>query len=344
MSRASIQDKFSGSSTLKMVQVLALVRACAEHAASIGAPLPTEEVDERVWQQKVASLEAFAPPSAPKPSEVSSAAPPTHEANTKRGLPDLERMAIPIINAGMTDIATLVREGMSQPIELWLPAVLKALDRAGMEDLEFLKLGALASPEQIVNILITMDSEGADKAANRYFQVCLLSQPPHQIPKILVALRRDDAEASYFYAQEFMDALLGKGSWIGTSRPDLAEVLRALRAVTLDKDADNLAEGIGMLVWPRTALSIAGAFGQNFYDDREKILAAVTRQGPNRLLEVLDALDGEPIDGVDPQETVESLLTFIQRAKREQFSRVLTGAGRDREARRVTELGDELPF
>src|SRR2546430_13056778 len=40
MSRSTVQDKISGKSLPRLGQILALVRACADHAKSIGVPLP----------------------------------------------------------------------------------------------------------------------------------------------------------------------------------------------------------------------------------------------------------------------------------------------------------------
>lgn len=115
MSRASIQDKFSGTSGLKMVQVLALVRACADYAHSIGAPLPPEDIDEQIWQEKVAhpttpiNRHAVEPPSETDPKT---------SQDQKTGDPsDLETLIPPLINAGMDDISNLARQGAGQPLE-----------------------------------------------------------------------------------------------------------------------------------------------------------------------------------------------------------------------------------
>ncbi|WP_157839185.1 hypothetical protein [Streptomyces flavidovirens] len=144
MSRASIQDKFSGTSGLKMVQVLALVRACADYAHSIGVPLPPEDTDEQFWQEKAAH------PTAPKNRHVVE---PPHETDPQESQDqktgdssDLEALISPLINAGMEDIANLARQGAGQPLETWLPAVIVALGHAHMDYQSFLNLAAHAPP------------------------------------------------------------------------------------------------------------------------------------------------------------------------------------------------------
>jgi hypothetical protein len=52
MPRSTIQDKLTGKTAPTSVeQVLALVRACASHAISIGSPLAAAEVDEARWRE-----------------------------------------------------------------------------------------------------------------------------------------------------------------------------------------------------------------------------------------------------------------------------------------------------
>jgi hypothetical protein len=52
MPRSTIQDKLAGTTAPTSVeQVLALVRACAVHATSVGSPLPAAETDEVTWRE-----------------------------------------------------------------------------------------------------------------------------------------------------------------------------------------------------------------------------------------------------------------------------------------------------
>ncbi|MFC9245185.1 hypothetical protein ACFT7S_14525 [Streptomyces sp. NPDC057136] len=342
MSRASIQDKFSGNSGLKMVQLLALVRACADYARSIGAPLSPEDVDEQVWQEKAAH------PTAPKNWH---AVEPPHETDPKKsqdqgtGDPsDLQELIPPLINAGMDDIANLARQGAIRSLETWLPTVVVALGRAHMDYLGFLKLAAHAPPGQIVKILESIADDGPENIGNRYFQTCLLAQLPSEVPKLLVALRRNEGELSFWYAHHFVDAILGKGEWSGGTRPDLADVLRALRAATLKDDADELAENIGLHAWPRMALATAGAIPEAFLGDRELILHAGAQGGPHRLLRLINCLKTEQIPGIEPRATLEYLLTAVPKGKHADFSRILNDSGMQPEAQRLLELETEIPF
>ncbi|MFI0155236.1 hypothetical protein [Streptomyces lydicus] len=343
MSRASIQDKFAETSSLKAVQVLALVRAFADYAASIGAPLPPEEVDERAWLEKVARLDLDQPPRAVAPSIDIPATPPD-AMPVPVGLPDLNQMIIPIRNAGMDDIVQCVEEGLSKPLENWLPAVLEALDTAAVDDHEFLHLGALAAPYQIVKIITWLADKGLENLANRYFRLCLTVQAPSHIPKLLVLLRREQSEHSYYFAEGFVDALLGVGDWTGEVRSDLAAVVSALRAAALKKDANKLAEGIGLEAWPRAALEIAGAFPLGFFGDRERILRAAARSGPRRLLSFVETLEGKIIEGIDPSVTTVFLLASIPPSQHKRYSSTFEEAGRGALAARILELQEEPPF
>ena len=342
MSRASIQDKFSGTSGLKMVQVLALVRACAEYAHSIGAPLPPEDTDEQIWQEKASR------PNEPKKRHV--VEPPRetdHKAsqNQKPGDPsDLEALIPPLINAGMDDILNLIRQGAGQPLETWLPSAVVALGYAHMDYQGFLNIAAHAPPGQIVNILESIADDGPENIGNRYFQTCLLAQHPSEIPKLLVALRRAEGELTFWYAHNFVDALLGKGDWLGGTRPDLADVLRALRAATLKDDADKLAENIGLHAWPRITLATAGAIPEAFMGDRELILHAGSQGGPHRLLRLIYCLKKEQIQGLESHRALEYLLTAVPIGKHADFSRILNDAGMKSEAQRLLELEKEIPF
>jgi hypothetical protein len=342
MSRASIQDKFSGTSGLKMVQVLALVRACADYAHSIGAPLPPEDTDEQIWQEKASH------PTAPKKRHAIEPPRETdHKASQdqKTGDPsDLEALIPPLINAGMDDILNLVRQGAGQTLETWLPTVVAALGYAHMDYQGFLNIAAHAPPGQIVKILESIADDGPENIGNRYFQTCLLAQYPSEIPKLLVALRRAEGELSFWYAHNFVDAILGKGDWLGGTRPDLADVLRALRAATLKDDADKLAENIGLHAWPKITLATAGAIPEAFLGDRELILHAGSQGGPHRLLRLIDCLKKEQIQGLESHMTLEYLLAAVPIGKHADFSRVLNDAGMTSEAQRLLELEKEIPF
>lgn len=61
MPRATIQDKLSGATRPRLEQVLALVAACARHAASIGVPLPEADVDENRWRDAWYALQQVSP-------------------------------------------------------------------------------------------------------------------------------------------------------------------------------------------------------------------------------------------------------------------------------------------
>ncbi|WP_158685021.1 hypothetical protein [Streptomyces sp. LaPpAH-108] len=333
MSRASIQDKFSGSSALKVVHVLALVQACAEYARSIGAPLPPADTDEQTWHERATSL--------PKPHN-----PKADDHNTEIGKtipPDLKSLTAPLISAGMDDIARIAAEGIHHPLETWLPTVLAALDRTKMDFQGFIDLAIHESAQQTTEILTSIAEQEAEAAADLYFKTCLRDKHPAEIPKFLVALRRHTRESSYWYEERFIDTLVGKDEWPDTHRPNLAEVLRALRTATLKGDADMLAEAIGVDSSPRVALETAGAFPDDFLGDRERILHAAHKGGPKRLLQLIACLRQEEIPGIDPRETLEFLLASAPQGSSVDFSRALNEAGMHTEAQKLLELANEIP-
>ncbi|MFF6973209.1 MULTISPECIES: hypothetical protein [Streptomyces] len=337
MSRASIQDKFSGNSQLKMVHVLALVQACADHARSIGAPLSPADSNLEAWREKATQSSTPRIRQAPKSENTS---------NNREALnpPELHSLITPLINAGMEDIARIATEGENHPIETWLPAVLTALDYAHMDTQGFVNLAVHQPPQQTVEILTSVSESEAEDAANLYFESCLLAKPPAEVPKFLVALRRHDQDASHWYANEFIDALAGKGEWPGVFRMDMANVLRALRSATLKNDADKLAVGIGLHSRPRIALTTAGSFPEDFLGDRELILSAAAQGGPNRLLSFIKYLRKEATAGIDPNRTLTHLLDSVPQNKRGDFYQVLHDAGMDHEAKVLLALETENPF
>ena len=88
MSRSTVQDKISGKSPPRLGQILALVRACADYANSIGAPLDVQDTDEQVWRERAQAALVRTPAS---PAPVATTASPSPKW-------DLE----PLIRAGHT--------------------------------------------------------------------------------------------------------------------------------------------------------------------------------------------------------------------------------------------------
>ncbi|MCF3177557.1 hypothetical protein IPZ61_30130 [Streptomyces sioyaensis] len=339
MSKSTIREKFAGNSGLKIVQVLALVRACGEYATAIGVALPSEECSERTWLKKLTALDASTPPHAASISTGAKDAPPITSTPEKNLAEEkhLDQMITPLLNAGMTDIVKLIRESKDKPLNEWIPATLAAINRAGMNDLEFQRRAALAPPSQVVKILAEIEAHDAEEVATRYFRFCLLTQPPGDIPKLLVALRRDSSEAAYYHAEQTIDLLSGKDKSIG-SRLDLAQVICSMRAAGLDRDADRLSEGIGRYALPTMALSAAGSFPEDFYGDRERILRSVVEQGSQRLVKFIQAMNESPMGQMNPARVLNFLLTAINKKEADGISNDLREAGLHDEATMLLEL------
>ncbi|GGV29518.1 hypothetical protein GCM10010277_12370 [Streptomyces longisporoflavus] len=258
--------------------------------------------------------------------------------------PEVALLITPLINAGMEDIARIAAEGANRPIEKWLPTVVAALGQAQMDFQGFLQLAAHATAAQTVKILDSIaTAEEGDAVSEMYFQMCVLTKQPAEIPKLLVALRRHDGEASFRYAQTFIDAIVGKGGWPGRTRPDLADILRALRAASLKDDADSLAKGIGRYSRPKITLATAAAFPDSFLGDRELILFAVSQGGIDRLLQVIACLEKEEIPGVNSPEVLEFILPSVHESERADLSRALNDAGIRHVAKRLLDLSREVP-
>jgi hypothetical protein len=68
MSRSTIHEKLSGKSLPNMWQALALIRACATYAKSIGVPLTADDMDEQIWRDRVEAARALARSGRPEPS------------------------------------------------------------------------------------------------------------------------------------------------------------------------------------------------------------------------------------------------------------------------------------
>ncbi|WP_438292702.1 hypothetical protein [Streptomyces sp. HUAS TT7] len=339
MSRASIQDKFSGSSALKMVQVLALVQACADYARSIGAPLSAAEMDEQAWREKVGRAPTPRSQPNPRPNGDDS------NSSTLAAPPEIKLLIEPLIHAGMDDIVRIATEKVNQPLETWLPTVLSALGEAQMDPQGFLNLAIREPASRTVQILnaIAEEEDGSGNVASLYFQTCLLAKHAAELPKLLVALRRHDGELSYWCANGFIDTILGRGEWPGSTRTDLTDILRALRAATLKDDADKLAEAIGTHSRPKLALTTAGSFPASFLGDRELILYAASQSGNNRLLDIIACLREEAIPGIDPHEALDFILPSVPKEDRTRLSHALSDAGMHPEAEMLMKLTDQAP-
>jgi hypothetical protein len=330
MTRSTVQDKISGKSPLRLVQILALVQACADYGNSIGAPLPPEDTDERVWRDRVHAMSVRTPPPSLAPTE----APPRPPARW-----DLD----PLIRAGMYDMVDVVQASEHQPMASWLPTLIHALGSAGMSNEQFLTAASRESPaETVATILALADSEETS-AVERLVYLSAVNQPADHIPAIIVLLRRKDGP---WVADLLIDILTGKKfgwlSKIGLDR--CVSIVSALRSATMERDATGVLEGIGAHGRADLVLELAASFPDNTYGDRETVLSWVAKGSDYHLRSLLKELRTATIKGIYPKKTRDRIIFGIPYDKSQEIASYLQSEGMNEEAQRVLELEGQPPF
>lgn len=334
MSRSTVQDKISGKSLPRLGQILALVQACADYANAIGAPLPKEDTDERVWRERVRAALARTPAVAPSLStpDGASAARPTAW--------DLD----PLVRAGMHDMVTLIQNNEGQPMFKWLPELITALNLSGMSITQFLKAASVQLPSDFVDTALSL-TECGEKIVERLMFLAATHQPVDAIPAVVVSLRRREASEGAELAMMLIDFIAGSsGRGYPTMRHDCASIVLALRGATLERDANRLLSGIGKCRYARSLLEIAASFPDEIYGDRETILNSVAKATNHHLGSVFKELRNRKVEGINPERTVNRIIFGIPSERHEHILQYLESEGFDHEAGRARELKDEPPF
>jgi hypothetical protein len=331
MSRSTVQDKISGKSVPRLGQVLAIVRACADYARSIDAPLTAEDTDEQVWRERVEG--ASVRPSTPSPAVTVGAT-----ANGSATW-DLD----PLYHAGMHDMIDLIKDNAGKPMAGWFLPLIKALALAEMPNLQFIKAASREAPSNLVESLIVLAEFGTEDAFIRLLKQCTQNQPAESIPVILVLLRRRGD--GYWLADRLISALSGERDthWF-IIRKDIVEVVLALRRATLEKDADRLMTGIGKYGTPSLVLEAAASLQHHFQGSRDAILSAVGEGDNWHLAQILKALRAVRVKGIDPKKSLDTIISGIPTGKHEGVASFLAGQALKEEADRCLELKDEPPF
>jgi hypothetical protein len=127
-------------------------------------------------------------------------------------------------------------------------------------------------------------------------------------------------------------------------RKDYADVVRALRRATLERDADRLLVGIGKNKIPEYIFKTAAAFPDAIYGDRETILNSVAKGSLYHLKSALLDLRNKEYVGIDPSITLDRIIFGITGGEHERIASYLKSEGLSDEAHRVLELKDEPPF
>ncbi|MFF3214037.1 hypothetical protein ACFYYB_25590 [Streptomyces sp. NPDC002886] len=294
--RATIQEKISGRSPANLMQVLSIVEALADYARSIGAPLAAEEVDIRLWRERVSEavnpevIQLQQPPSMPTSVEFQPAW-------------DTRHLQI----AGMSDVIAVVNSSRDRPVAEWLPGVISILKKAKMSLDEFLDT---ASRQQVGPLIDTVAALhfGSGGANETLSAADLLSNEPAEIeillnyaarfhaaedaPVIAVSLRRADMEA---YVTGFIRAVAQK-----KSPQDLLVALNALYASSLSSDASELVGFIGSFREAGDVIEVVDFFSNGSRRrDADGILEEVGGTGRFRILEVSRSIEDAREDKID---------------------------------------------
>lgn len=330
MTRSTVQDKISGKSPPRLAQILALVQACADYANSIGAPLPPEDTDERVWRDRIHAMSVRTPPPSPAPTE----APPRPSARW-----DLD----PLIRAGMYDMVDVVQANERQPTASWLPALIHALRSAGMSNEQFLTAASKESPPETTATILAVATSGDTSAVERLVYLSAINQPADHVPAIIVLLRRNGRPE---LADLLIDTLTGKKfgwpSKIGLDHH--VSIVSALRSATMERDATQMLEGIGAHGRADLVLELAASFPDKTYGDRETVLSSVAKGSDYHLKSLLKELRTITIEGIDPKKTRDRIIFGIPYDKSQKIASYLQSEGMNEEAQRVLELEGQPPF
>jgi hypothetical protein len=262
MSRSTVQDKISGKSLPRLGQVLAIVRACADYARSIGMPLTAEDMDEQAWRERVEG--ASARPSSPSPAvavDVIAIEPSTWDLD-------------PLYHAGMHDMIDLVQASAGQPMAGWFLPLIEVLALAEMSNQQFLETASAEPASDLVESLTVLATVEMEDALKSLLKLCAQNQPAESIPVILVLLRRKNDE--YRLADRLMSVLsCEQGAYWFSMRRDIAKVVLALHRATLIKDADQLKKGIGKKGHPSLMFEAAVSLQNLLQGSQNTILGAV---------------------------------------------------------------------
>jgi hypothetical protein len=350
MSRSTVQDKLSGKTPLRLSQVLALVQACADYANSIGASLLAEDTDEQVWAERTQTALSWSPPSpaidvtagSSVPRDAASGSPLIHRdsaAILSQGL-ELD----PLLRAGMFDIVDLIKASQGQPTANWLPAVLEALHEAQMSPEKFLWAASREAPHAVVESILAVARYNEPQASKRLVRLSTENRPAETIPILLALLRRKDRQIGDGLAEQLIDAIVERSAYSSIRPDDCADIVRALRSVTMDKDADRLLEGIGKRGDARLILKVAASFSDTKYPNAWKVINSIGKGSPYHIRSLLSELRTRAPDGIDPVETLDDVIFGIPEGSHAAIASDLQDTGLPEEAARVIELKDEPPF
>jgi hypothetical protein len=333
MSRSTIHDKISGKSPARLGQVLAIVRACAEFARSMGVPLTAEDTDEQAWRERVEGASArFLPPSPAVAVDVTANGPARWDLD-------------PLYRAGMHDMVDLVQANAGEPMADWFFPLIEALALAGMPDRQFLVTASEEPASDLVESLTVLASQDREGALERLLNLSARNQPAESIPVILVLLRRRGDE--YQLASRLIGILSGDQytlDWWPRIRKDIARIVLALHHATLHADAGQLVGGIGKNGDLVTIFSVAESLQGPMPGSLEVMLRSVGEGDHWHLIRVLKAIRKGTIEGFDSNDAIDRIIHGIPFRKYGEIASYLTEQGLQEDAQRILELKDEAPF
>jgi hypothetical protein len=333
MSSSTVQEKISGKRAANLAQVMAIVRACAEHAGSQRLALPAADTDEKAWRERVEGASARSlPPSPAVAVDVTANGPAAWDLD-------------PLYRADMHDMVDLVQASAGQPMAGWFLPLIEALALAGMSDHQFLATASAERASDLVESLTVLASHDREDALERLLNLSARKQPAESIPAILVFLRRRRDE--YQLASRMLSILSGdeyKLVWWPRIRKDIASVVLALHRATLHADAGQLIGGIGKYGEPATIFLAAESLQDPMPGTREAMLYSVGTGDHWHLIRVLKLLRKGTIKGIDSNDAVDRIIHGIPLGKLGETASYLTEQGLQEEAQLCLELKSGPPF
>ncbi|MCX4589981.1 hypothetical protein OG819_09455 [Streptomyces sp. NBC_01549] len=340
MARSTIQDKLSGKSSANLPEVLSIVEALAEHARLNGAPLPSQEIDQGTWRERVTALTGNTPTASTTPYA------PTISADPK--IPwDVQALRL----AQMHDLIEIVENSSDAPTASWLPKVVAPLLLAEMSVVEFMQRASRDSPQAIVQTLVALDRafpipeavpwEARDPwlvSENDRTVGVLLSEAARRhggtaTPAIVVAMRR--AEIG-----EHVDAYLANIARLHPTS-NIQYITRQLRTATLSADADKVLRFVGSKRQAGRIFEVALFFhtsGQT--DDAKKVLQGTATENWYRI----ESMVHEIGDHESADDFVREVLRGIPYGKHSEYAEGIRQRGNAELAQRILAAADEPPF
>ncbi|MFC8237564.1 hypothetical protein [Streptomyces sp. NPDC057284] len=340
LARSTIQEKFSGASSLNFPQALSIIEAIAEYARENNIPLPAREVDPETWRKRIVAAASIE-------QTQEQLAQPSDNQETSQAPYDIE----PLRQAEMHDLVELVLRNKGNPPAIWLPSIIQGMLDAEMTVTGFLKRAATESPLSVVQTLRALEDEfpySADsdipweQERRGYYNTIAVGQlirfAAHRhgasaSPAIVVGLRR---QRMGHHVEDFLSRV---ASW--NSATDIEKAAAHLKAAELQNDTGRLLRYVGAHRPSDRVVAVIRHFWRN--DEKESIDAILTGIGASSKHH-LQSVTRELKNAVFPDVMLHKIAKAIDYGKHEEYAQHLDESGLGEMAEIVRKYSDELPF